>query len=164
MLELGRMVAKLFHHQSTRVRVGLAFEGYHPSFQPTLVHSPLVGKMLSVFINQNKPIKKYLASVGGSFTTPVGNTFTPIDLSTLGLKLEQLMFCKSITAVSSVINSDTLVSPVPYTMSHIWTHMDTNATINNQLSFTSLNCQPTIVLMDQRTNAKTPAHQTVYWT
>ncbi|OAJ39253.1 hypothetical protein BDEG_23115 [Batrachochytrium dendrobatidis JEL423] len=67
-------------------------------------------------------------------------------------------------AVSSVINSDTLVSPVPYTMSHIWTHMDTNATIKNQLSFTSLNCQPTIVLMDQRTNAKTPAHRTVYWT
>ncbi|EGF82055.1 hypothetical protein BATDEDRAFT_23309 [Batrachochytrium dendrobatidis JAM81] len=67
-------------------------------------------------------------------------------------------------AVSSVINSDTLVSPVPYTMSHIWTHMDTNATINNQLSFASLNCQPTIVLMDQRTNAKSPAHQTVYWT
>ncbi|OAJ45449.1 hypothetical protein BDEG_28589 [Batrachochytrium dendrobatidis JEL423] len=67
-------------------------------------------------------------------------------------------------AVSSGINSDTLVSPVPYTMSHIWTHMDTNATINNQLSFTSPNCQPTIVLMDQRTNAKTPAHQTVYWT
>ncbi|OAJ45237.1 hypothetical protein BDEG_28390 [Batrachochytrium dendrobatidis JEL423] len=67
-------------------------------------------------------------------------------------------------AVSSGINPDTLVSPVPYTMSHIWTHMDTNATIKNQLSFTSLNCQPTIVLMDQRTNAKTPAHQTVYWT
>ncbi|OAJ41339.1 hypothetical protein BDEG_24960 [Batrachochytrium dendrobatidis JEL423] len=66
--------------------------------------------------------------------------------------------------VSSVINSDTLVSPVPYTMSHIWTHMDTNATIKNQLSFTSPNCQPTIVLMDQRTNAKSPAHQTVYWT
>ncbi|EGF77528.1 hypothetical protein BATDEDRAFT_27295 [Batrachochytrium dendrobatidis JAM81] len=66
--------------------------------------------------------------------------------------------------VSSVINSDTLVSPVPYTMSHIWIHMDTNATIKNQLSFTSPNCQPTIVLMDQRTNAKTPAHQTVYWT
>ncbi|OAJ42047.1 hypothetical protein BDEG_25551 [Batrachochytrium dendrobatidis JEL423] len=64
-------------------------------------------------------------------------------------------------AVSSVINSDTLVSPVPYTMSHIWTHMDTNATIKNQLSFTSPNCQPTIVLMDQRTNAKTPAHQTL---
>ncbi|OAJ41514.1 hypothetical protein BDEG_25097 [Batrachochytrium dendrobatidis JEL423] len=59
---------------------------------------------------------------------------------------------------------NTLVSSVPYTMSHIWTHMDTNATIKNQLSFTSLNCQPTIVLMDQRTNAKSPAHQTVYWT
>ncbi|OAJ39257.1 hypothetical protein BDEG_23119 [Batrachochytrium dendrobatidis JEL423] len=79
--------------------------------------------------------------------------------NTLSMHLQE-----SLNAVSFVINSDTLVSPVPYTMSHIWTHMDTNATIKNQLSFTSPSCQPTIVLMDQRTNAKSPAHQTVYWT
>ncbi|OAJ38668.1 hypothetical protein BDEG_22576 [Batrachochytrium dendrobatidis JEL423] len=99
----------------------------------------------------------------------------PVDIyyETYGSGLHHVLFVNGMSsiahlwdlqAVSSGINSDTLVSPVPYTMSHIWIHMDTNATIKNQLSFTSPNCQPTIVLMDQRTNAKTSAHQTVYWT
>ncbi|KAL5036282.1 hypothetical protein RTP6_003867 [Batrachochytrium dendrobatidis] len=63
----------------------------------TATHSPLVGKVLSVSINQNKLIK-YLTPVGSSPTTPMGNPSTPIELSTLGLELEQLMFWKNTTA------------------------------------------------------------------
>ncbi|KAK5670824.1 hypothetical protein QVD99_002593 [Batrachochytrium dendrobatidis] len=63
----------------------------------------MVGKVLSVSINQNKLIKKYLTPVGSSPTTPVGNPSTPIDLSTLGLELEQLMFWKNTTARPCIV-------------------------------------------------------------
>jgi hypothetical protein len=67
------------------------------------VDSPLIGQVLSVSINQSKLMKKYLTPVGSSPTTPVENSPTHIDLSTLGLQLEQLMFCKNATARPCVV-------------------------------------------------------------
>jgi hypothetical protein len=63
----------------------------------------LVGKVLSVSINQSKSMKKYLTPVGSSPTTPIENSPTPIDISTLGLQLEQLMFYKNTTARPCIV-------------------------------------------------------------
>lgn len=71
-------------------------------FSPS-VDSPLIGQVLSVSINQSKLMKKYLTPVGSSPTTPVENSPTHIDLSTLGLQLEQLMFCKNATARPCIV-------------------------------------------------------------
>lgn len=67
------------------------------------VESPLVGKVLSVSINQSKLIKKYLTPVGSTSSTPVENSSTPVDISSLGLQLEQLMFCKNTTARPCIV-------------------------------------------------------------
>ncbi|KAJ1513379.1 hypothetical protein HMI54_003033 [Coelomomyces lativittatus] len=63
----------------------------------TLKNSPLIGKVLSVSINQSKLIRKYLTPVGSSPATPIENSATPIDLSSLSLQLESAIFYKSTT-------------------------------------------------------------------
>jgi hypothetical protein len=67
------------------------------------VDSPLIGQVLSVSINQSKLMKMYLTPVGSLPTTPVENSPTPIDLSTLGLQLEQLMFYKNTTSRPCIV-------------------------------------------------------------
>ena len=61
------------------------------------VDSPLLGQVISVSIDQNKLIKKYLTPVGSTTTTPTETPTTPTDLSLLGLQLDQLLFCKNTT-------------------------------------------------------------------
>jgi hypothetical protein len=79
----------------------------HPLIIPPIngssVESSLVGKVLSVSINQSKLLKKYLTPVGSSPTTPVENSLTPVDISTLGLKLEQLMYYKNTTSRPCIV-------------------------------------------------------------
>ena len=80
----------------------LTVQLFSPPF-PASVDSPLIGQVLSVSINQSKLMKKYLTPVGSSPTTPVENSPTRIDLSTLGLQLEQLMFFKSTTSRPCIV-------------------------------------------------------------
>ena len=80
----------------------LTVQLFSPPFQAS-VDSPLIGQVLSVSINQSKLMKKYLTPVGSSSTTPVENSPTHIDLSTLGLQLEQLMFYKNTTSRPCIV-------------------------------------------------------------
>jgi hypothetical protein len=80
----------------------LTVQLFSPPF-PASVDSPLIGQVLSVSINQSKLRKKYLTPVGSSPTTPVENSPTHIDLSTLGLPLEQLMFFKNTTSRPCIV-------------------------------------------------------------
>ena len=74
---------------------------FSPPFQAAHVDSPLIGQVLSVSINQSKLMKKYLTPFGSSPTIP--NSPTHTDLSTLGLQLEQLMFCKNTTSRPCIV-------------------------------------------------------------
>ena len=70
---------------------------------PTSVKSPLIGQVLSVNINQNKLIKKYLTPAGSSCSTPVENSPESVDISSLGLKLEQSTFFRNTTARPCIV-------------------------------------------------------------
>ena len=63
----------------------------------------LIGKVFSVSINQSKLMNKYLTPVGSSPTTPVENSQSAIDLSIIGLELEQRMFTQNTTTQPCII-------------------------------------------------------------
>ena len=67
------------------------------------VESPLLGQVLLVYINQSKLMKKYLTPVGSTPSTPVENSPMPVDISSLGLQLDQLMFWKNTTARPCIV-------------------------------------------------------------
>lgn len=63
----------------------------------------LVGKVLSVSINQSRLLNKYITPANSVATTPVENSPTHDDISTLGLKLEQAFFFKNTTSRPCIV-------------------------------------------------------------
>ncbi|KAJ2985958.1 hypothetical protein HDV02_000277 [Globomyces sp. JEL0801] len=74
------------------------------------LRSRLVGQIHSVSINQSKLMWKYLTPVGSTCSTPVEQSPTHVDLSTIVLKLDQTMFYKNTTSRPCIILS---VDPRP---------------------------------------------------
>jgi hypothetical protein len=79
----------------------------------TASESNLVGKVVSVSINQNKLMKKYLTPVGSAPTTPVESSPSPIDFSSLGVEWESSMFYKNVTQRPCIVVDVQRRSEVP---------------------------------------------------